>query len=101
MLPSPNGAGASTAIAAAAALQPKPRRRTGNESDDLRHPLLGDEPTLQLLPPRDAVGARPPSAAQCLPPLIHASSLSSVKSPSAAGQAACDAAVQVLCSKET
>ena len=59
MLPSPNGAGASTAIAAAAALQPKPRRRTGNESDDLRHPLLGDEPTLQLLPPRDAVGARP------------------------------------------
>ena len=33
--------------------------------------------------------------------MIHASSLLSVKSPSAAWQAACDAAVQVLCSKET
>lgn len=59
MLPSPSGAGASTAIAAAAALQPKPRRRSGNDDDELRHPLLGDQPTLQLLPPRDAVGARP------------------------------------------
>ena len=60
LLPGPgSSAGASTAIAAAAALQPKPRRRTGNDEDELRHPLLGDEPTLQLLPPRDAVGARP------------------------------------------
>ncbi|KAK9825865.1 hypothetical protein WJX81_006134 [Elliptochloris bilobata] len=56
LLPSPSGAGAPTAIAAAAALQPKPRRRTGNDDDHLRHPLLGDQPTLQLLPPRDAVG---------------------------------------------
>jgi len=63
LLPGPgSSAGASTAIAAAAALQPKPRRRTGNDEDELRHPLLGDEPTLQLLPPRDAVGARPRAA---------------------------------------
>jgi hypothetical protein len=37
---------------------PKPRRRTGDELSELQHPLLGDNPTLQLLPPRDAVGAR-------------------------------------------
>ena len=32
----------------------KPRRRTQN--DELTHPLLGDQPTLQLLPSRDEVG---------------------------------------------
>ncbi len=47
-----------SAPAAAAGVPPKPRRRTGNEVDELQHPLLGDQPTLQLLPPRDAVGAR-------------------------------------------
>ena len=31
----------------------KPRRRT---DDELTHPLLGDQPTLQLLTPRDEVG---------------------------------------------
>ncbi|EIE21857.1 hypothetical protein COCSUDRAFT_47964 [Coccomyxa subellipsoidea C-169] len=45
-----------SAPAAAAGVPPKPRRRTGNEVDELQHPLLGDQPTLQLLPPRDAVG---------------------------------------------
>ena len=34
----------------------KPRRRTVD--DELTHPLLGDLPTLQLLTPRDEVGAR-------------------------------------------
>ena len=33
----------------------KPRRRTVD--DELTHPLLGDVPTLQLLTPRDEVGA--------------------------------------------
>jgi hypothetical protein len=42
---------------AATAAPQKPRRRTGNELEELQHPLLGDQPTLQLLPPRDAVGA--------------------------------------------
>lgn len=32
----------------------KPRRRT--VEDELTHPLLGDQPTLQLLTPRDEVG---------------------------------------------
>ena len=33
----------------------KPRRRTGTDLDELSHPLLGDEPTLQLLPDRSEV----------------------------------------------
>ncbi|CAL8471696.1 g11238 [Coccomyxa elongata] len=48
--------GAAAPAPAAAGIVPKPRRRTGNDSDELQHPLLGDQPTLQLLPPRDAVG---------------------------------------------
>lgn len=50
--------GSAAPAPAAAGVPPKPRRRTGNEVDELQHPLLGDQPTLQLLPPRDAVGAR-------------------------------------------
>ena len=35
----------------------KPRRRTGDPDNELTHPLLGDEPTLQLMPNRnDVVG---------------------------------------------
>ncbi|KAK9918747.1 hypothetical protein WJX75_006519 [Coccomyxa subellipsoidea] len=48
--------GSAAPAPAAAGVPPKPRRRTGNEVDELQHPLLGDQPTLQLLPPRDAVG---------------------------------------------
>ena len=33
----------------------KPRRRTGDPDNDLTHPLLGDEPTLQLMPNPDDV----------------------------------------------
>lgn len=60
--------GAAAPAPAAAGVPPKPRRRMGNEVDELQHPLLGDQPTLQLLPPRDAVGARlsPISADQCI-----------------------------------
>ena len=47
----------------------KPRRRTVD--DELTHPLLGDLPTLQLLTPRDEVGALPflPSAEPSVPNL--------------------------------
>ena len=34
----------------------KPRRRTNAELDELQHPLLGDQPTLQLMAPKDATG---------------------------------------------
>lgn len=37
----------------------KPRRRTQN--DELTHPLLGDQPTLQLLPSRNEVGTLSPA----------------------------------------
>ena len=33
----------------------KPRRRTGDPDNELTHPLLGDEPTLQLMPNRNEV----------------------------------------------
>ena len=36
----------------------KPRRRTNADLDELQHPLLGDQPTLQLMTPKDATGAR-------------------------------------------
>lgn len=38
----------------------KPRRRTNAELDELQHPLLGDQPTLQLMAPKDATGAPTP-----------------------------------------
>ena len=49
-------------------LRDKPRRR--NADDELTHPLLGDQPTLQLLTPRDEVGPlsvlqRPCSSRAC------------------------------------
>ena len=34
----------------------KPRRRTNADLDELQHPLLGDQPTLQLMAPKDATG---------------------------------------------
>ena len=39
----------------------KPRRRTNAELDELQHPLLGDQPTLQLMAPKDATGESAPS----------------------------------------
>ncbi len=36
----------------------KPRKRTG-ALDELSHPLLGDEPTLQLLPDRSEITGAP------------------------------------------
>ena len=41
-----------TPMAAVSHAKGKPRRRT-NDEDDLTHPLLGDQPTLQLIQPRD------------------------------------------------
>ena len=38
----------------------KPRRRTNAELDELQHPLLGDQPTLQLMAPKDATGESTP-----------------------------------------
>jgi hypothetical protein len=52
-LPAPSTTTA-TAVAAAAGGPRKPRKRTGN-LEELHHPLLGDEPTLQLLPDRSEV----------------------------------------------
>lgn len=44
----------------------KPRRRTNADLDELQHPLLGDQPTLQLMQPKDATG-EPASCTACLP----------------------------------
>jgi hypothetical protein len=55
-LPAPSTTTAS-AVAAAAGGPRKPRKRTGN-LEELHHPLLGDEPTLQLLPDRSEVAGR-------------------------------------------
>jgi len=44
----------------------KPRRRTNADLDELQHPLLGDQPTLQLMQPKDATG-EPASCKVCLP----------------------------------
>ena len=38
----------------------KPRRRTNADLDELQHPLLGDQPTLQLMAPKDATGESTP-----------------------------------------
>lgn len=51
-LPAPSTTSA-TAVAAANAPR-KPRKRTSN-LEELHHPLLGDEPTLQLLPDRSEI----------------------------------------------
>ena len=48
----------SGAPAAQQAMGAKPRRRTNADLDELQHPLLGDQPTLQLMTPKDATGAR-------------------------------------------
>ena len=39
----------------------KPRRRTNAELDELQHPLLGDQPTLQLMAPKDATSESTPA----------------------------------------
>ena len=59
-VPIVGGGGGRLPPAAAAAASPKPRRRAGwaEESHDLHHPLLGDAPTLQLLPPAPGMGGR-------------------------------------------
>ena len=58
--PSTNSSGRATAPSTSmtlhAATAHKPRRRTNNEDDELTHPLLGDQPTLQLIQPRDGAG---------------------------------------------
>jgi uncharacterized membrane protein YidH (DUF202 family) len=61
-LPAPSTTTA-TAVAAAAGGPRKPRKRTGN-LEELHHPLLGDEPTLQLLPDRSEVAGLGPDAAR-------------------------------------
>ena len=48
----------SGAPAAQQSMGAKPRRRTNADLDELQHPLLGDQPTLQLMTPKDATGAR-------------------------------------------
>ncbi len=49
----------------------KPRRRTNAELDELQHPLLGDQPTLQLMAPKDATGeSTPPHPPAGLPQVI-------------------------------
>lgn len=53
-LPAPSTTSASAVAAAANGPARKPRKRTGN-LEELHHPLLGDEPTLQLLPDRSEV----------------------------------------------
>jgi SPX domain protein involved in polyphosphate accumulation/uncharacterized membrane protein YidH (DUF202 family) len=59
------GVPAASAAAAAAAAANKPRRRAGwADEGELSHPLLGDAPTLQLLPgPGEGPGGRRPASA--------------------------------------
>ena len=64
----------------------KPRRRTNADLDELQHPLLGDQPTLQLMTPKDATGARLSLPHQSQD---NAVSSCSIEAPKDAGGEAC------------